>query len=400
MPTASRSTGRRASRPSPSSATGSPGWPAASARSGSSPGDRVLDLQTNQNTYVETDLAIPTAGLVRAALNHRLHPDDWARIADDCGARALIYDARFAEQTDALRSGLDADRVIVIGDGPGTPYEKLLANQSAAPLLLSCDPDSLAGLHYSSGTTGHPKGAQRTHRNRMASLVNMVTRRDRGAARGGRRVRPRRARSRTPAGCSCCPSSRRGQADRSCRPGTPRRSSTRSHTAAARTPHWSRPWSRDCSRCPASTPTASEDSRCSAMQARRCPLSRCRQAHEQLTNNLVQYYGLVEAIPPVTVLDAADHARGLADDPDLLASAGRPAFGVEVAHRRRVRPWRAGRRGRRGRDPRRPRHARLLERRAPETTCPRPFATAGCTPATSDAWTQPSASGSSTARAT
>ncbi|MGH8940645.1 MAG: class I adenylate-forming enzyme family protein, partial [Actinomycetes bacterium] len=39
----------------------------------------------------------------------------------------------------------------------------------------------------------------------------------------------------------------------------------------------------------------------------------------------------VEAIPPVTVLDAADHARGLASDPDLLGSAGRAALGVEIA---------------------------------------------------------------------
>jgi acyl-CoA synthetase (AMP-forming)/AMP-acid ligase II len=45
----------------------------------------------------------------------------------------------------------------------------------------------------------------------------------------------------------------------------------------------------------------------------------------------VQYYGLVEAIPPVTVLDAADHARGLAGEPELLTSAGRPALGVELS---------------------------------------------------------------------
>ena len=41
------------------------------------------------------------------------------------------------------------------------------------------------------------------------------------------------------------------------------------------------------------------------------PPEQIRQAHERLTPHLVQYYGLVEAIPPVTVLDAADHAAGL-----------------------------------------------------------------------------------------
>ncbi|MBX6724187.1 MAG: AMP-binding protein, partial [Dactylosporangium sp.] len=83
------------------------------------PGDRVLDLQPNQNTYVETDLACCVAGLVRVALNYRLHPDDWARIADDCGASALIYDARYAEPSSALRDGLGEKRTVVIGDGPG-----------------------------------------------------------------------------------------------------------------------------------------------------------------------------------------------------------------------------------------------------------------------------------------
>jgi acyl-CoA synthetase (AMP-forming)/AMP-acid ligase II len=61
------------------------------------------------------------------------------------------------------------------------------------------------------------------------------------------------------------------------------------------------------------------------------PPEQMRQAYDLLTPHLVQYYGLVEAIPPVTVLDAADHVRGLADDPELLTSAGRPALGVELA---------------------------------------------------------------------
>ncbi len=60
------------------------------------------------------------------------------------------------------------------------------------------------------------------------------------------------------------------------------------------------------------------------------PPLQMREAFERITGNLVQYYGLVEAIPPVTVLDAADHARGLAHDPELLASAGRTALGVQV----------------------------------------------------------------------
>src|ERR1019366_6053741 len=134
-------------------------------------GDRVLDLQSNSVSYLETDLAIRAAALVRAALNYRLHPSDWERIATDSGARALIYDARFADQSAALRGQLA--HVVVIGDGPGTAYERLLASGSTRD-LLPVAPDALCGLHYSSGTTGHPKGAKRTHRNWFASVVNMT----------------------------------------------------------------------------------------------------------------------------------------------------------------------------------------------------------------------------------
>jgi acyl-CoA synthetase (AMP-forming)/AMP-acid ligase II len=61
------------------------------------------------------------------------------------------------------------------------------------------------------------------------------------------------------------------------------------------------------------------------------PPEQMRRAVDRLTPNLVQYYGLVEAIPPVTVLDAADHRSGLEEDPELLTSAGRAALGVEIA---------------------------------------------------------------------
>ena len=68
------------------------------------------------------------------------------------------------------------------------------------------------------------------------------------------------------------------------------------------------------------------------------PPEQMRQAYERLTPNLVQYYGLVEAIPPVTVLDRRSCTRaGSPGEPELLASAGRPALGVEIARRRRGR---------------------------------------------------------------
>lgn len=291
------------------------------------PGDRVLDLQSNSTAYLETDLAIRAAGLVRVALNYRLHPTDWQRIATDSAARGLIYHERFAEDIAPVREQIE--HVVVVGDGPETSLEQLIAAGTVSRGdLPPRDPDDLCGLHYSSGTTGHPKGAQRTHRNWFASVVNMTQ-----DVLGG------------PPGADDCYV----------------HAGPVTHTsglfvlpflvAGARQivlPTWDpqtflEAVSERCATHTALVPTMV--ARLLSAGATREDLSglkmlgyagapmppeQMRRAHDELTPHLVQYYGLVEAIPPVTILDAADHARGLGGESELLTSAGRPALGVEL----------------------------------------------------------------------
>jgi acyl-CoA synthetase (AMP-forming)/AMP-acid ligase II len=290
------------------------------------PGDRVLDLQSNSTTYLETDLAIRSAGLVRAALNYRLHTTDWERIAADSGARALVYDARFTDETASIRDEMDV--VVVIGDGPGTPYDQLVAAGSSRR-LEPVAPDDRCGLHYSSGTTGHPKGAQRTHRNWFASVVNMThdvlggpPRHDDVYVHAGPITHT--------SGLFVLPFLVAG-ARQVVLPGwdpqtfleaVTERGAT--HTAVVPTM---------VSRLLATPGTSRETYAGLRMLGYAgAPMTpeQMRQAHDRITPRLVQYYGLVEAIPPVTVLDAADHERGLRGDTALLSSAGRPALGVEI----------------------------------------------------------------------
>jgi acyl-CoA synthetase (AMP-forming)/AMP-acid ligase II len=294
---------------------------------GLEPGDRVLDLQTNSTAYLETDLAIRAAGFVRAALNYRLHPTDWERIARDCGAKALVYDARFAAGTETLRA--DLPHVVVIGDGPGLAFEQLIADAPSTP-LPALEPDALCGLHYSSGTTGHPKGAQRTHRNWMASVVNMTH-----DVLGG------------PPGADDCYV----------------HAGPITHTSGLFVlpflvagahqiilPTWDPHTFIDSVQNRGATHAAIVPTMVARLLAvpgidrshlaglkmlgyagAPMPADQMRQAYLRLTPHLVQYYGLVEAIPPVTVLDEALHARGLDGEPHLLTSAGRAALGVEIA---------------------------------------------------------------------
>lgn len=292
-------------------------------------GDRVLDLQSNQNTYIETDLGISTAGLCRVALNYRLHATDWVRIATDCTPRVLILDAKFWDDAADVRAMVE--HVIVInGDAEGaTEYERFLAAQSPEPLLLSVDPDALVSLNYSSGTTGRPKGAIRTHRNRMASLHNIIT--DfLGKVPDEQSTWVHAGPVTHTSGLFVLPYFTFGARQIVQSKYDPEALvdaiENRGANATALVPTM-------VARLLA-MPDISRERMANleilGYAGAPMPPEQIRQCFERITENMSQYYGLVEAIPPVTVLGPEDHLRGISGDEVILTSAGLPCNGVEV----------------------------------------------------------------------
>ena len=295
-------------------------------------GDRVLDLQSNQNTYIETDLGISTAGLCRVALNYRLHPTDWVRIATDCTPRVLILDAKFWDDAEGVRAMVD--HVIVINGGAdGTdgarPYERFLDTQSTEPLLLNVDPDALVSLNYSSGTTGNPKGAIRTHRNRMASLHNIVT--DfLGKVPDERSCWVHAGPVTHTSGLFVLPYFTFGGRQIVQAKFEPESLvdvfEHRGANATALVPTL-------VARLLAMPDISLErmaNLEILGYAGAPMPPEQIRQCFERITPRMSQYYGLVEAIPPVTVLGPADHRRGIEGDTEILKSAGLPCNGVEI----------------------------------------------------------------------
>ena len=292
-------------------------------------GDRVLDLQSNQNTYIETDLGISTAGLCRVALNYRLHATDWVRIATDCTPRVLILDAKFWDDAADVRAMVE--HVIVInGDAEGaTEYERFLAAQSTEPLLLSVDPDALVSLNYSSGTTGRPKGAIRTHRNRMASLHNIIT--DfLGKVPDERSMWVHAGPVTHTSGLFVLPYFTFG-ARQIVQPKYDPEAlvdaiENRGANATALVPTMV----ARLLAMPDITRERMANLEILGYAGAPMPPEQIRQCFERITENMSQYYGLVEAIPAVTVLGAEDHLLVISGEEAILTSAGLPCNGVEV----------------------------------------------------------------------
>ena len=136
-------------------------------------GDRVGMLVPNCYQGLETILAPMKAGLAVVPMNIRLHPAEHAYLLNDSGARILVYHEHFRDHVASIRGDLTTvERAVCIGAGaPGdVGFEAVQTGQPATPPDVAIDPDDLAWLFYTSGTTGRPKGAMLSHR----ALIAMV----------------------------------------------------------------------------------------------------------------------------------------------------------------------------------------------------------------------------------
>ncbi len=296
---------------------------------GLEPGDRVLDLQANGLGFLLSDLAIPTAGLVRVALNARLAVRDLEYIGTDAEARAIVYGPEHAELAAELFERIPSlELAIGTGDARlGRRLADLLADAPASAPAHRPHGDDLVSLNYSSGTTGNPKGCMRTARNRFASTQDVLCSlyeqrfaRDDVYLHAGPMMHA--------SGLIVLPAIAAGAQQRIMRRYDPERTlellEAGEVTSTVLVPTM---LERVLALVPEDGPPPIFE-RLNAVVYAGSPMAadRVRRARALFHGNLLQFYGLVEAIPPLTVLDRAAHA-----DEDLLRSAGRPALGVPLA---------------------------------------------------------------------
>ena len=140
---------------------------------GAAPGDRIAVLAFNCIEWLEIYAAAARAGLIAVPINFRLVTDEIRFVLEDCGARLLIVQ-------DALTGPIEAigfEKIIHFGTRPAPKgflgYEDLIAKASDRPPEVQVAPENTWTLMYTSGTTGRPKGAIRSHR--AGALLSLTT---------------------------------------------------------------------------------------------------------------------------------------------------------------------------------------------------------------------------------
>jgi fatty-acyl-CoA synthase len=138
------------------------------------PGARVGTFGWNSQRHLELYFAVPSAGRVLHTLNHRLFAAELTGILADAADDVLFVDRSLLPTVWPVIGPAPAVRhVVVMDDGGDEPipddarvlgYEELLARvpQPVAPTVVA--EDDAAGLCYTSGTTGRPKGVLYSHR--------------------------------------------------------------------------------------------------------------------------------------------------------------------------------------------------------------------------------------------
>lgn len=139
-------------------------------------GDRVALYCVNSDVFAAAYFGILKAGATVVPINLLLNPKEIAYILNDADAKTLIYHELFAEQARFL-SQLAPGTARRICIGLSNPlqdmsWDNLLSEGKEVPQPAIAE-DDLAAILYTSGTTGHPKGAMLMHRNLAANVASI-----------------------------------------------------------------------------------------------------------------------------------------------------------------------------------------------------------------------------------
>jgi len=153
-------------------------------RDGIKLGDRVATLAWNSWRHLESWYGILGIGAIYHTVNPRLFPEQIVWIVNHAEDRVMMTDLTFVPLLEKIADKLPTvERFIIYTDRahmPATtlrnavPYEEWLAGADGDFTWKSFDENTAAGMCYTSGTTGNPKGVLYSHRsNVLHTLISL-----------------------------------------------------------------------------------------------------------------------------------------------------------------------------------------------------------------------------------
>ncbi|MEW5422626.1 long-chain-fatty-acid--CoA ligase [Amorphus sp. 3PC139-8] len=146
-------------------------------------GDRVATLAWNTARHMEVWYGILGLGAIYHTINPRLFRDDLVWLLNDAEDRILFVDLTFVPIVEEIADRLETiETVVILTDAasmPQTrlanavPYESFIAEVDDDFAWGTFDENTAAGLCYTSGTTGKPKGVLYSHRSNMLHAFSM-----------------------------------------------------------------------------------------------------------------------------------------------------------------------------------------------------------------------------------
>ncbi len=295
-------------------------------------GDRVAVLSKNSIEYVLIYFAASKAGVAVVPLNYRLAVPEWTYILDDVQPRMLIADGQYLATIDGFRSKLvTVEHFVALGAAGLVGWESFhdwVTDEPSTPPDCLVTEESDAYQMYTSGTTGHPKGAVLTHRAVTANVrqIGHVLQLEPGER--SLVVAPLFHAAAVPSTFTCV--SRGGclyiQEDFD--PSEVIRALSEERICyAVLVPAM-------IQACLVGVPDAAKRSydslRLVYYGASPIAEQTLRWAMDAFQCGFVQSYGMTEATQALTFLSPADHRRGLDEQPELLLSSGSPATETEI----------------------------------------------------------------------